>query len=361
MNSNGFTLMGMAVTVATIGILAVMAKPAVEATYARARQAEAKTILAEIKAVQTAHIRVSDDVFGFDKFGYIGGGQYKCTASDLPDANFGWRPTACETLRYNYTALVARPPAGSEGGSGLSISPYEIVAHAPGDQGSQYIWVGCNGDGMSIYGHSSGDVWRLRMGGNPEMCRNIRDFCPDVSANARARCDGDPLCTSSCTGCSAWTPGSWGAWSPSTGSVCSGTSFTQQRSRSKQRSCSQTCVGVSCGLSAADRTSRTATGSMSCAPPPAMAGGGGGGGAPPPTAPPSCVNPDHVRPEYRCRYKDKCPKGFGGMWIIGPPGPNGCKACCCNECNSSTNCGVGYRCMTESNMGVGCVECRLTY
>ena len=107
--------MGMAVTVATIGIVAVMAKPAVETMFTRARQAEAKTILHEIKAVQTAHIRVNSGVFGFDKFGYMGGGVYKCAVGDLPDAEFGWTPAACQTLRYNYEAIAGKPQASAAG------------------------------------------------------------------------------------------------------------------------------------------------------------------------------------------------------------------------------------------------------
>ena len=91
-NNKGFTLMGMAVTVATLGILAVMARPAIETMFARARQAEVKSNLHEIKAVQTAHIRVRGAVFGFDKFGYMGGGVYKCGASDMPGEAF-WMDT----------------------------------------------------------------------------------------------------------------------------------------------------------------------------------------------------------------------------------------------------------------------------
>ena len=195
MNSNGFTLMGMAVTVATIGILAVMAMPAVETMFTRARQAEVKSNLHEIKAVQTAHIRVAGIVYGFDKFGYAGSGKYKCAAGDLPGAAFGWTPAACQTLRYNYTAVAGKPQASAagSGAAAWTTNTYEVIAHAPADQGEQYLYVGCNGAGSSIYGHSSGDVWRLRMGGSPEVCRSIMDFCPDVSSKAKKRCDGEPF------------------------------------------------------------------------------------------------------------------------------------------------------------------------
>ena len=206
MNSNGFTLMGMAVTVATIGILAVMAMPAVETMFTRARQAEVKSNLHEIKAVQTAHIRVAGIVYGFDKFGYAGSGKYKCAAGDLPGAAFGWTPAACQTLRYNYTAVAGKPQASAagSGAAAWTTNTYEVIAHAPADQGEQYLYVGCNGAGSSIYGHSSGDVWRLRMGGNPEVCRSIMDFCPDVSSKAKKRCNGEPFAPA--TQCMALAP-----------------------------------------------------------------------------------------------------------------------------------------------------------
>ena len=192
MNSNGFTLMGMAVTVATIGILAVMARPAVETMYARARRAEVKANLHEIKAVQTAHIRANGMVYEFDKFGYMGSGVYKCAVADLPGSVFGWTPAGCRSLRYNYETIAGVPQASAvSSGTPLSRNTYEVIAHAPGDQGAQYIYVGCNGAGSSIYGQSSGDVWRLRMGGIPEVCRNILDFCPNVSSKAKQHCDGN--------------------------------------------------------------------------------------------------------------------------------------------------------------------------
>ena len=200
MDKKGFTLMGMAVTVATIGILAVMARPAIETMYARGRQGEVKTNLHEIKVVQTTHVLNNGGVYGFDQFGYTGGGNYKCSASDMPGETFGWNPLGCNSLRYNYESRVQ--PAGSG-----KLAGYELVAHAPADQGEQYLYIGCNGAGSSIYGQASGDVWRLRMGGNPEVCRSIMDFCPDVSSKASKRCEGERFAginsfvpTTSCNG-----------------------------------------------------------------------------------------------------------------------------------------------------------------
>ena len=98
-----------------------------------------------------------------------------------------------------------------------------------------------------------------------------------------------PPCNNSCaTACTSWTYNSWSAWLPSTASRCIGTSFTQTRTRSKRRPCSNLCAGVSCASIATDRPNRPATGIQPCATPtptptPDSSGVGvgvGGGGCP---------------------------------------------------------------------------------
>ena len=148
---------------------------------------EVKSNLFAFKTAQAVHMQNNGVVYGFSQFGYTGGGNFKCSNTDMPGARFGWNPLGCESLRYNYESRV-------QNGSGGKLPGFEVVAQAPSDQGRQYLYVGCDGAGADFYGFTSGDVWRLRQGGNAEHCRNILDFCPSHAGSAR--CTGTRMAAS---------------------------------------------------------------------------------------------------------------------------------------------------------------------
>ena len=73
-------------------------------------------------------------------------------------------------------------------------------------------------------------------------------------------------CNNSCSaGCGNWSSGTWSQWSPSRSTQCSGTTFTQSRTQTKTRTCSNLCAGTSCNTTwtSAPQT-RNTTGTNPC-------------------------------------------------------------------------------------------------
>ena len=256
--NNGFSLISVMVAIVILGILAVMGKPAVDSIYARARMAEAKNNLEFIKRSQEQQYLThkSYEQFptsGTAAIGYIGGGSHNCP-NPSPRT---FVPGACESLRYNYRARV-RP--------GI----FEVEAVAPSDKEKYYIYAGCDGAGTSIYNKNKGDVWIIRNHSNPIHCRDILDFCPSAAGKVKQGCKSLiafntapalPLPTCA-TACSNWSSWNYTSWSPSTSSYCSGTSFTQTRTKYRTRTCPS---GSICSKNESSQQSQTATGtSLSC-------------------------------------------------------------------------------------------------
>ena len=163
---NGFSLISVMVSIVIIGILATMAKPSVDAIFARARMGEVKNnLLVSRKMQQNRVLNSPGTVYeSYDPIGYLGGGSHDCT-----NTTETFLVGSCESLRYNYSANV-------------NGKHFEIVAHAPSDQANKYIISGCTGAGSSVYNHNSGDVWAITDGGNPQHCRNILEFCPTAGS-----------------------------------------------------------------------------------------------------------------------------------------------------------------------------------
>ena len=258
--NNGFSLISVMVAIVILGILAVMAKPTVDSIYARARMAEAKNNLEFIKRSQEQRYLThkSYEPFpasgtGGSGIGYIGNGNHNCP-SPSPHT---FVPGACESLRYNYRAKV-RP--------GI----FEVEAVAPSDKEKYYIYAGCDGAGTSIYNKNKGDVWIIRNHSNPIHCRDILDFCPSATGKGKNGCKSLiafntapalplPTCATACGNWSSWN---YTSWSPSTSSYCSGTSFTQTRTKYRTRTCPS---GSICSKNESSQQSQTATGtSLSC-------------------------------------------------------------------------------------------------
>lgn len=173
----GFTLMSVVVSVALIGILALIAKPSVDSIFARARMGEAKTNLEIIRLSQEALVLSmagtnASKYEQFDEMGYLGSGNHDCSAN--PET---FRVGNCRSLRYNYQ-------------SNVNGKYFEVIAHAPSDRAKQYLMAGCAGAGASVYGETTGDVWAISNGGNPEHCRNILDYCPTPRTNNSVLCVG---------------------------------------------------------------------------------------------------------------------------------------------------------------------------
>ena len=182
-DKQAFSLISVMVAIVIIGIMAVMAKPSVDAIYTRARMAEARSNLEFIKRSQGQWF-LSTGSGAYEEFppltplprrgiGYIGGGSYNCPTT-FPVT---FAPGACKSLRYNY---VSDPYSAG--------SMLEVVAFAPSDMGRHYVYAGCNGAGSTIHGHSQGDVWAIRNQSQPQHCRNILAFCPSPSGSATNGC-----------------------------------------------------------------------------------------------------------------------------------------------------------------------------
>ena len=116
------------VSLTLVGILAVLAKPAVDSTFARARMAEAKTNLTLIRRSQEVWVydTTNNNAGTYEQFsaiGYTGNGNYSssCNANTFA-------PLGCNSLRYNYISTV-------------NGKNFQVVAHAPSDKSKQYLFL----------------------------------------------------------------------------------------------------------------------------------------------------------------------------------------------------------------------------
>ena len=185
---NGFSLPSVIMGITLTGVLAGLAKPSVDAFLARMAQKEARNTLLELQAAQRTHMINDGSLYAFDKFGYVGAGSYNCDGSASPtDGGFGYRPLGCKSMNYSYEAWVN--PVGYSGSGSATDNlgdSYEIIAHAPSDVTNR-IYFGCDGKGSSVYGYDTGDVWRIRTGSPPELCRDVVLACNDKNPDT-GRC-----------------------------------------------------------------------------------------------------------------------------------------------------------------------------
>ena len=103
----GFSLPELMVTVVIIGILAGLALPRMRAFIARARQAEAKTMLSQIHQLQVSHQTLKDKYLAWPKgeIGYTAKGVNTCTLK-ATHKKLGFKPDGCQNMRYEYWVQV---------------------------------------------------------------------------------------------------------------------------------------------------------------------------------------------------------------------------------------------------------------
>lgn len=161
----GFSIPELMVVVTIIGILATLAMPRLRAFIARARQAEAKTLLAQIHTLQQSHQNLNDTFARWASTAKIGKGgsctfsagagtctgvtgtaptdQGACTSAGgtwnvtTPGPfELGFKPPNCGDLRYGYWI--------EQGVDGNGIERYLAFAFAPSDA-TDRIYPTCDG------------------------------------------------------------------------------------------------------------------------------------------------------------------------------------------------------------------------
>ena len=217
-----FSLVELMVAVGIVGILATLAIPRYHAFMVQARRGEAKSNLHQIATLQEAYraehstyysgaaMRGSEGIGYKDKYGNPGDCDDYSDARDEGLSNrLGFRPKACDELRYFYQLITADV----------------VVAFAYSDANRRHIYPDCDGQGCEECGYEQGDAVRLALGdANPVVCRNITKHCPEgVGGILPPPPPPPPPCSCS------WITG---LWTPAINlaSECSCENFIQTRS-----------------------------------------------------------------------------------------------------------------------------------
>ena len=121
----GFSLIELMTVIVILGILATLAVPRYNRFIAKSRQTEAKTNLGHIAMLQDAYKVEYEE---YVALGNIGGG----TCTSAAETNeLGFRPSACEKLRYQYSTTTAN-------------STNFTVKGLSNGSGGGYIYPGCS-------------------------------------------------------------------------------------------------------------------------------------------------------------------------------------------------------------------------
>lgn len=128
-SSKGFTMIELLITVAIIGILAVIAIPNFLSYQCRSKQSEAKTNLAAISNLQEAY--------------YANQNAYR-TCADHSEllADLGWRPTG--NTRYAYSTTATDGGHGFVSSANATLGSKNDVWEMGEDRELENVTPGCN-------------------------------------------------------------------------------------------------------------------------------------------------------------------------------------------------------------------------
>ena len=172
-------------------------------------------------------------------------GPVSCTGWDTSDPWSGPDPgTVCQGSTATQTRTVTPIPVGCTDTTGIQLKPAETRDLAGTKTGGSCGGRTCHKWSCESWSPGASGYCTTQAVDQTRTCSRVPGPCPSTPTRPEPEQSRTVAGTQSCNNC---TPGSWSSWSPSTSSKCSGTTFTQTRSRTD-----------SCGVTSYD--TRTATG-----------------------------------------------------------------------------------------------------
>ena len=145
-NERGFSLVELMIVVGIIGVLATLAVPKFQAFQAKARSAEAKTMLNHIYTLEEAYKLDNNSYLDFASYGRQAAGALNCTVpTNAQNIGFEIKPCGGPVPRYGYSvngatnsAFISRAASGATANN--LVCPGS-AAHSFNINQDKQIWV----------------------------------------------------------------------------------------------------------------------------------------------------------------------------------------------------------------------------